>query len=203
VQDPNIPSQNNGSTCIVFIVEDKHVHVGYVGDSRAIVIERQNDNPDDTKNATIATVMGIATWAPETSVWKMPVERDCISSYAEARIDESDGYVWSGDMGLTMARALGDVDMAQAGVIPTPFMATYPCYPSDQDDPSSYRMVVMATDGVWSILSNAKVAELVLNEHDNEWKAAKVVVNEAYYAWPRDRFHDVHNDDITCLVFKL
>jgi len=180
--------------------------VGYVGDSRAIVIdivERQNDNPDDNGNATIPTVTGITTWAPETTVRKMPVERGRISSFAEARIDDDDGYVWSGDRGLAMTRALGDASMAQAGVIPTPFTATYPRYLSEQDDPSSYRMVVMATDGVWDVLSNEQVAELVLSERADEWKAAKAVKNEAYYAWPRDRFHDVHNDDITCLVFKL
>jgi len=189
----------------VFIVEDEYVHVGYVGNSRAIVIdmiESQNDNPDDTENATTATVTGITTWARETTVQNMPLERERISSFAEARIDEN-GSVWRGRIGLGMTRLLGHADMTPAGVIPTPFTATYPRYLSKQDDPSSSRMVVMATDGVWNVLSNEQVAKLVLNERNNGLGAARAVKQETISLSPRDRYGDVQNDDIACLVFKL
>jgi len=210
IQDPNIPSDTSGTTCIVLIVEDEYVHVGYVGDSRAIVIDVV-ERPNDKNDKMTATVTGITTWATEMTANNMPSERERITSNyyttGGGRI-ECDGYVWRNGRGLAMTRALGDVDMAEAGVIPTPFTATYPRYLSDQDDPSSYRMVVMATDGVWNVRSNEQVANIVLRECIDFNDAAEAVVNSASQGWkakitPYSTFYSVGCDDMTCLVFRL
>jgi len=58
IEDHDILCDFHGSTCITFIVEEEYVHVGYVGDSRAIVIEivecqNKADETTTTENPTL------------------------------------------------------------------------------------------------------------------------------------------------------
>jgi len=146
------------------------------------------------------------TWASEMNIKTMPSERERISSYDAAYVNVNhDGYVFNRNLGLgtAMTRALGNTAFAAAGTIPTP-CTTYPCYLSNHDDPSSYHIVIMATDGVWKILSNEQVAELVLKERDNVCSAAEAVAKGAFNAYAEktnDTINGMRSDDITCLVF--
>lgn len=93
--------------------------------------------------------------------------------------DEPDVYrVWlphDNSPGLAMARAFGDFCLKNFGVISVPEVTHHRLTERD-------RFIVLATDGIWDVLSNEEVVGIVSSASARSF-AAKAVVDMAVRAW--------------------
>jgi serine/threonine protein phosphatase PrpC len=187
MENEKVPAGRSGTTCIACLIEDDQIHVAHVGDSRAIRIDRYSNHKDDPPLITPLTI--------ETTTANMPSERQRIDA-CEGRIDDG-GNVWYGPFAIAMTRALGDALMLRAGVLPTPITATF-----DRDKKNvKSTTLVLATDGIWDVLSNESVRDIVVASRDVH-QAAKELADTARAKWIGD-FVDEMADDITCMVIIL
>ena len=65
-----------------------------------------------------------------------------------------------------------------------------------------YKFLVVASDGVWTLMKNEEVAKIVFRSYDKNdpQAAANAVVHESYLRWTKT---DTCVDDITCIVVFL
>ncbi|CAI7740052.1 unnamed protein product, partial [Closterium sp. NIES-53] len=89
------------------------------------------------------------------------------------------------------ACAFGDFELKSHGLICGPDVTVRTIDPSDQ-------FVVMGSDGVWDVLSNAEVVEIVANTWPRS-KAAKQVAQKAVAKWAAEK-HANSRDDISVAV---
>ncbi|KAA3481105.1 putative protein phosphatase 2C 41 [Gossypium australe] len=112
--------------------------------------------------------------------------------------DEPGVYrVWmpKGDApGLAVSRAIGDHRVKEFGLISVPDVTQRNVTNKDQ-------FVILATDGVWDVISNEEAVEIVCSTDDRE-KPAKRLVQCAMRAW-RSKKRGIAMDDISaiCLFF--
>lgn len=198
--DPNVPAGRSGTTCVSCIFDSRNgmLHVANVGDSRAI-IGLQDDN--DKKWITIEPL------TVETTT-KLELERERIES-GEGRID-SNGNVWYGPIGIAMTRCLGNVAMHRAGVIHTPVITTINIdkfaskYNRTGEDYSC--LILLGTDGIFDVLSNEKVLDIVKNEFQktgNLQSSSDSLVVESTKRWQAGLPFEVKVDDTTCAVLRF
>jgi serine/threonine protein phosphatase PrpC len=220
MQSPTVPSARNGATCIVAAILPMHeleyeneiknnddlpkhtislssssLWIAHVGDSRAILV-----SPDGT----------FQTLTTETTTRSMSTELERIQR-CEGRID-ANGNVWYGPQGIAMTRSLGNSVMLRAGIIPTPIIERYISWKSGD-------LLILATDGVWEVMSNEDVVTLVrdISKHGIEddhgrlsnlskfSNLAERIAEEARTRWIGDLpfVDEAKVDDITCLIVEL
>ena len=145
-----VPTGRSGTTCVVCVlVEDDDnncltVYTASVGDSGAILTTISPRTGLNTRSlATVSTV-------------DIPEERDRIER-SKGRIDAS-GNVFIGPVGIAMTRSLGDTVLLPAGVIPVPIVTKYELTTKEAN--TTY-YVCAATDGVFDVLKNARVAAII------------------------------------------
>ena len=85
-------------------------------------------------------------------------ERARIESCPQARIDGRGNDFW-GPVGIAMTRALGDAIILRAGVLPWPIVDRYEL-PTMETGIQYY--VCAGTDGVFDVLTNARVADVLI-----------------------------------------
>ena len=117
------------------------------------------------------------------------------------RVDDSEGHirgknVFYGPVGIAMTRALGDAVMIRAGVVPTPLVHSIQLVKDD--------FIVLATDGVWDVLSNDAVRDVVLQYEGNAQEAADAIAKMAREKWVGDLpiMDEEKADDITVAVIR-
>jgi serine/threonine protein phosphatase PrpC len=120
------------ATC-VFLTQDR-LTVAHVGDSTAVLVGAGSPRPL-TRDHRV----------------NHPAERQRILK-AGGRVEGA--YVVRGDHGLMVTRSLGDRVFRPAGVIAEPEVTHVRLSPRD-------RLVVVATDGLWDVLSPREVATLL------------------------------------------
>jgi len=154
---PGVASRISGSTACFAVLSGQRVSLANVGDSRAILGWRE----DSTDLGKGGRWVGKALTLDSTT--QRPEERTRISG----RID-GDGNVWNGPVGIAMTRALGDSVMSSVGVTAEPEVtsidlasASLEGVDGDARTKSSPRFVLLATDGVWGVLSDAEAACIV------------------------------------------
>ncbi|GJN21049.1 hypothetical protein PR202_gb08495 [Eleusine coracana subsp. coracana] len=98
--------------------------------------------------------------------------------------------------GLAMARAFGDFCLKDHGVISMPDVSYHHITEKDE-------FVVLATDGVWDVLSNDEVVSIV-SQATSQASAARFLVESAHRAW-RNRFPTSKIDDcaVVCLFLNM
>ncbi|KAF8407134.1 hypothetical protein HHK36_006259 [Tetracentron sinense] len=96
--------------------------------------------------------------------------------------------------GLAMARAFGDFELKDYGIISIPEISYCHLTTSDQ-------FIVLATDGIWDVLSNKEVASIVWSAESEE-AAARAVVNGAVAAW-KNKYPSSKVDDCTVVCLFL
>lgn len=186
--NPQVPAgATAGTTCIVCLVDAEDIHVAYVGDSRAILVTMNGDDDDDGNKGGVHPIT-------ESTTVQMPSERQRIQQ-GEGSI--FNGNVFYGPVGVAMTRALGDGVMLRAGVVPTPLVKTFkrPRFPAK---------LVLATDGVWDVLSNEEAAQIV-GRIDSAHEAAEELARAAELKWIGDGWlkDESKVDDITCIVLDV
>uniref|UniRef100_A0A7R9ZIN9 PPM-type phosphatase domain-containing protein n=1 Tax=Craspedostauros australis TaxID=1486917 RepID=A0A7R9ZIN9_9STRA len=98
-------------------------------------------------------------------------------------------------IGLAMARSIGDHAVKPIGVIAEPVVTQHKIHPDDE-------FMILATDGVWEFISSEEAVKVVSdNMHLGATKACQCLIEAAAARW-HDEEGD-YRDDITALVIRL
>ncbi|GLJ11015.1 hypothetical protein SUGI_0140420 [Cryptomeria japonica] len=161
----------SGTTAVTVIKQDQDLVIANVGDSRAIL----GTLSDDNKLMAVQLTRDLKPNVPQEAE-RIRLCRGRVFSSE----DEPEVYrVWlpnDDSPGLAMARAFGDFCLKDFGVIAVPEITYRHLTSRDQ-------FVVLATDGVWDVLTNEEVVRIVSSAPREE--AAKVVVQRAVRGWKR------------------
>ncbi|XP_062081897.1 probable protein phosphatase 2C 34 [Humulus lupulus] len=184
-----IDSYYSGTTALSIVRQGEFIVIANVGDSRAVLAATSDDGSLEPVQLTV-------DFKPN-----LPQEAERINQ-CKGRVfclDDEPGVhrVWMPDQespGLAMSRAFGDYCVKDFGLISVPEVTQRNLSSRDQ-------FVVLATDGVWDVVSNKEAVEIVSSATDRS-KAAKRLVECAVRAWKRKR-KDYAMDDISaiCLFF--
>ncbi|KAL1344909.1 hypothetical protein HN51_018710 [Arachis hypogaea] len=184
----NLDFSCSGTTAIVAIRQSEDLIMANLGDSRAVL-------------GTICDGEIIPIQLTTDMKPGLPREADRIRScngrvfalHEEPHIQR----VWlpnENSPGLAMSRAFGDFILKDHGIIAIPEISFRPLTSSDQ-------FVVLASDGVWDVLSNIEVCSIVWTT-ENEAAAAKAVVEAATAAW-KSKYPSSKVDDCTAVCLFL
>ncbi|CAL4897263.1 unnamed protein product [Urochloa decumbens] len=162
----------SGTTAVTAVRQGDHLFIANLGDSRAVLCTR--DSKDHLIPVQLTTDL-----KPD-----LPGELARILN-CKGRVfamdDEPDvARMWLPEQdapGLAMARAFGDLCLKNHGLICTP--EVYYRKISEKDE-----FLVLATDGIWDVLSNKEVVKMVCSAKDPS-KAARQLIERAVRAWRR------------------
>ncbi|KAM6566562.1 hypothetical protein CsatA_025690 [Cannabis sativa] len=186
---PHIDCYSSGTTAVTLVKQGQDIVIGNIGDSRAVLGTRDEDD-------FLVAVQLTVDLKPS-----LPREAERIKRF-RGRIfalkNEPDvDRVWlpnSNSPGLAMARAFGDFCLKDFGLISVPDISYHRL--SEKDE-----FVILATDGIWDVLSNEEVVNIVASSPQST--AAKVVVETAVRTW-RYKFPFSKVDDcaVVCLFLN-
>ena len=183
-----------GTTACVALLRDKQLILSNAGDSRAVLARKIDGGGDHDWDVIDLT---------EDQNPDLPSEKE--------RIERMGGFVspppepglssrvwldaeWS-QIGLAMARSIGDYAVKQVGVIAEPVVSFHDLRENDS-------FFILATDGVWEFISSAEAVKIVSEHlHKGATKACQVLIETAAAKW-HDEEGD-YRDDITALVVRL
>lgn len=180
----------SGTTAVTVIKQGQNLIIGNLGDSRAVLGTRDEHNHLVALQLTVDLKPSIPSEAARIRqrrgrVFSLPDEPDV-------------ARVWLptfNSPGLAMARSFGDFCLKNYGIISMPDVSYHRI--TDMDE-----FVVLATDGVWDVLSNAEVVSIISNA-PSQASAARFLVETAHRAW-RTRYPTSKTDDcaVVCLFLN-
>ncbi|KAH0451078.1 hypothetical protein IEQ34_021770 [Dendrobium chrysotoxum] len=167
---PNIDCFCSGTTAVTLLKQGQDLVIGNVGDSRAVLGTRDH-------NDSLVAVQLTVDLKPN-----LPREAERIKRYRGrvfALRDEPEvARVWLPNYdspGLAMARAFGDFCLKDFGLISVPEISYHRITEKDE-------FIVLATDGIWDVLSNKEVVDIVASAAARS-SAARSLVEHAVRAW--------------------
>ncbi|XP_060191116.1 probable protein phosphatase 2C 6 [Lycium barbarum] len=184
---PTIDCFCSGSTAVSLVMQGQDIIIGNVGDSRAVLATRDKDNSLVPLQLTVDLKPNLPREAARIHKYKGRVF---------ALQDEPEvARVWlpnSDSPGLAMARAFGDFCLKDFGLISVPDVYYHRITDRDQ-------FVVLATDGIWDVLSNKEAVDIVASAPSRA-TAARALVDCATRAW-RLKYPTSKTDDcaVVCL----
>jgi len=206
--EPYIEPQFSGTTACVGLLRKSQLICANVGDSRAVCARRKV--VDDDRDSGTSHVGG---GTPHYHAIPLTQDQNPDSASELARIEQMGGFVspppepglsarvWLDpectQIGLAMARSLGDYAVKDIGVIAEPVVTVHPIQPEDD-------FVIFATDGVWEFITSQEAVDVVgshLSRYDDATKACQALMELAAERW-HDEEGD-YRDDITALVVRL
>lgn len=188
--ESSLNAYSSGCTAVNVVKQGDNLIISNLGDSRAVLCTRDGNNH-------LSPVQLTTDLKPD-----IPEEVERIKS-RKGRVfpmeEEPEVFrIWMPEEdcpGLAMTRAFGDFCLKDYGLIPTP-QVTYRKITSNDE------FVVLATDGVWDVLTNSEVVKIVASSRKRSL-AARLLVDQATRAW-RYRYPSSKVDDIAvvCMFFK-
>ncbi|CAN6469643.1 unnamed protein product [Victoria cruziana] len=188
---PSVDCFCSGSTAVALVKQGEHLLVANLGDSRAVLCTKGDNNQPIPVQLTVDLKPNL------------PKEAERIEQ-CRGRVfaleEEPDVHrLWLPDEncpGLAMARAFGDFCLKDFGLISVPEIFYRRLTHKDE-------FVVLATDGVWDVLSNAEVVKIVSSAR-NRSMAARSLVERAVRSW-KSKFPTSRVDDcaVVCLFLKV
>ncbi|KAK6915636.1 PPM-type phosphatase-like domain, partial [Dillenia turbinata] len=189
-QHRGIDSFYSGTTALTIVRQGDLIVLAIVGDSRAVLATTSDEG-------NLVPVQLTVDFKPN-----LPQEAERITQ-CKGRVfcleDEPGVHrLWLPDgetPGLAMSRAFGDYCVKDFGLISVPEVTQWNITSRDH-------FIVLATDGVWDVISNQEAVQIVASSPDRS-KAAKCLVDSAALAWKRKR-RGIATDDISaiCLFFQ-
>ncbi|KAL6841992.1 hypothetical protein ACP4OV_028192 [Aristida adscensionis] len=187
----NIDCFFSGTTAVAVIKQGRDLIIGNLGDSRAVLGTRNESNELVAVQLTVDLKPNIPSEAQRIRqrkgrIFALPEEPEV-------------ARVWLpkyNSPGLAMARAFGDFCLKDHGLISRPDVSYHHITEKDE-------FIVLATDGVWDVLSNDEVVSIV-NRAKSRASAARFLVESAQRAW-RTRFPTSKIDDcaVVCLFLNI
>lgn len=188
-QNHKIDSFFSGTTAVSIVRQGELIVIANVGDSRAVLATTSDDG-------NLVPVQLTIDFKPN-----LPQEAERILD-CQGRVfclDDEPGVhrVWlpnEESPGLAMSRAFGDYSMKDYGLISVPEVTQRNITSKDQ-------FVVLASDGVWDVISNQEAVDIVSSTEDRT-SSSKRLVECAMHAWKCKR-QGIAMDDISaiCLFF--
>lgn len=179
----------SGTTSLTLVRQGDLLVVANVGDSRAVLATKD----DDGRLVSVQLTVDLKPNLPRESERIMQSRGRVLSCEDEPGVYR----VWMPTVegpGLAISRAFGDYYIKDFGLISEPELTSRSITHRDQ-------FAILATDGVWDVMSNEEAVEIVSSTGERE-EAAKRLVESAICAWKRKR-RGVPMDDISaiCLFF--
>ncbi|XP_065873318.1 probable protein phosphatase 2C 33 [Euphorbia lathyris] len=183
----NIDCFCSGTTAVTLIKQGQYLIVGNVGDSRAVMGTRDRDNSLIAVQLTVDLKPNLPAEAERI--------RKCRGRVFALHDEPEVARVWlpnNDSPGLAMARAFGDFCLKDFGLISVPDIS---CRRLNEKD----EFIVLATDGIWDVLSNKEVVDIVASVPTRS-SAARALVESAVRAW-RYKYPTSKVDDcaVVCL----
>ncbi|XP_073159227.1 probable protein phosphatase 2C 6 [Henckelia pumila] len=187
---PTIDCFCSGTTAVALIIQGQDLVIGNVGDSRAILATRDKDNGLVALQLTVDL-------KPNLPREFARIQR-CKGRVFALQDEPEVARVWlpnSDSPGLAMARAFGDFCLKDFGLISMPDV--YHHHITQRDE-----FVILATDGVWDVLSNKEAVDIVASA-PSRGTAARALVDCATRAW-KLKYPTSKNDDcaVVCLFLE-
>ncbi|CAN8260621.1 unnamed protein product [Cochlearia groenlandica] len=179
----------SGSTAVTLIKQGQYLVLGNVGDSRAVMGTR------DGENALVAVQLTVDL-KPNLPAEEERIKK-CRGRVFALRDEPEVCRVWLPNCdspGLAMARAFGDFCLKDFGLISVPDVSFRRL--TDKDE-----FIVLATDGIWDVLSNEEVVAIVASAPSRS-SAARSVVESAGRAW-RYKYPTSKVDDCAAVCLYL
>ncbi|KAJ4708158.1 Phosphatase 2C family protein [Melia azedarach] len=185
----NLDCSCSGTTAVVVIRQGEDLVIANLGDSRAVL-------GTITDNGELKAVQLTTDLKPG-----LPCEADrirkCNGRVLALKEEPHIQRVWlpnEDSPGLAMSRAFGDFLLKNHGIIAIPDISYRRLTSNDQ-------FIVLATDGVFDVLSNNQVVSIVREAHKDQ-EAARAVVEAAKAAWKK-KFPSSKIDDCTVVCHFL
>ncbi|KOM57981.1 hypothetical protein LR48_Vigan11g101400 [Vigna angularis] len=178
-----------GSTAVTIIKQRDQLIIGNLGDSRAVLCRRAHDNHLVPVQLTVDLTPDIPSEALRII--------NSGGRIFSAKGDPCVNRIWrpNGDRpGLAMARAFGNFCLKDYGLISVPDVSYRKLTKQDE-------FVVLASDGVWDVLTNSEVINIVASAPKRSM-AAKLLVKHAVQAWRRKCVFKVDDCTAICLFLK-
>ncbi|GAB2218471.1 hypothetical protein Droror1_Dr00001695 [Drosera rotundifolia] len=177
----------SGTTAVALIKQGQLLVIGNVGDSRAVLGTRDEENSLLAVQLTVDLKPNLPAEAERI--------RKCRGRVFALRDEPEVSRVWlpnNDSPGLAMARAFGDFCLKDFGLISVPDMSYHQLTEKDE-------FVVLATDGIWDVLSNKEVVDIIAAAPTRS-TAARILVETAVRAW-RMKYPTSKIDDcaVVCL----
>ncbi|KAF8391871.1 hypothetical protein HHK36_022211 [Tetracentron sinense] len=183
----NIDCFCSGTTAVTLIKQGQDLIIGNVGDSRAVLGTRDQDD-------SLIAVQLTVDLKPNLPREEERIKR-CKGRVFALQDEPEVARVWLPNYdspGLAMARAFGDFCLKDFGLISVPEISYRRLTEKDE-------FIVLATDGVWDVLSNKEVVDIVASAASRS-SAACALVESAVRAW-RFKYPTSKVDDcaVVCL----
>lgn len=177
----------SGTTAVTMVKQGQHLVVGNIGDSRAVLGTRNKENK-------LVPFQLTEDLKPDVPAEAARIKR-CRGRIFALRDEPGVARLWlpnHNSPGLAMARAFGDFCLKDFGLISVPDVS-YRCL-TEKDE-----FVVLATDGIWDVLTNEEVVEIVAKA-PTRCTAGRALVEAAVRNW-RWKFPTSKVDDcaVVCL----
>lgn len=179
----------SGTTAVTIVKQGQDLMIAHVGDSRAVM---GTISPNGSLSAIQLTI-DLKANLPEEAERIKQCKGRVIALEDEPHVHR----VWlpnENTPGLAMTRAFGDFCLKEFGVIAIPEVTYRSLTSRDQ-------FIVLATDGVWDVLSNREVVKIVFSAPTRA-SSAKMVVDSAVRAWRR-KFPTSKIDDCAVVCMYL
>ncbi|CAD8091990.1 unnamed protein product [Paramecium primaurelia] len=183
--------QFSGSTLTVLLIRENTISCGWVGDSRAILVKKNQNN--------LNVIELSMDHKPHLENERQRIEQNggVVDTYHlpnGAPIGPS--RVWAKGAqfpGLAMSRSLGDTVAAAIGVSQTPDIKSL------EIDNKEDIFIVLGSDGIWEFLDNQSIAEMVypFYQKNDVQGACQKIIQEAVAGW---KAHSEGIDDITAII---
>ncbi|XP_010268762.1 PREDICTED: probable protein phosphatase 2C 1 [Nelumbo nucifera] len=167
---PTLDCFCSGSTAVTIVKQGLNLFMGYIGDSRAIMGSK------DSSDSMVAVQLTVDL-KPDLPREEERIKR-CKGRVFALQDEPEVPRVWlpfDDAPGLAMARAFGDFCLKDYGVISIPEFSHRILTERDQ-------FIVLASDGVWDVLSNEEVVEIVSSAPTRS-SAARILVDSASREW--------------------
>ncbi|KJE91551.1 protein phosphatase 2C [Capsaspora owczarzaki ATCC 30864] len=175
---------------LAFLFTDEQLERENLVHSGATVISCFVRTEDDSKRVLHTANAGDAraVLSRAGSAIRLSHDHKATDEDEKERIEASGGMVMGSRVNgvLAVARALGDIHMKEQ-IVSTPFVSSYTLQADD-------RFFVLACDGVWDVMSDQEVVDLV-DQHTDPKEASLAVVKQSLKLGS--------TDNITCMVVFL
>ncbi|KAL2490444.1 putative protein phosphatase 2C 73 [Abeliophyllum distichum] len=181
-----IDSFYSGTTALTIVRQGELIFIANVGDSRAVLATTS----DSGNLVPVQLTVDFKPNLPQEAERIIQCKGKVFCLHDEPGVHR----VWLPDEespGLAMSRAFGDFCVKDFGLISVPEVTQRHITSKDQ-------FVVLATDGVWDVVSNQEAVQIVSTTLDRG-KSAKRLVECAVRAWKKKR-RGIAIDDISAIV---